>query len=123
MTRFFRNPVSDRERVGDTYMLRFNGPLVCFNMPHLYRELKRIPADVSDVVLHVDDRVDMIDHTTYDNLMHFVDEHRRSGRGRADVVGIENMHKLSHAETSIRLSPHLFPAPTSGLAVEPAGAE
>ncbi|MDG3008260.1 SulP family inorganic anion transporter [Paludisphaera mucosa] len=102
--RFFANPVGTRERLGDCYVIRFNGPLVCFNIPHLNRELRRIPADVSDVVLYVGERVAMIDHTTCDNLMYFIEQHRRSGRGRAELIGIEHMHKTSSAATSRRLA-------------------
>ena len=103
-TRFFRNPVTHRERVDDCYLLQFDRPLVCFNTPHLSRELRLIPDDITEVELRLGDRVSLVDHTTCENLLHFVDEFRRSGRGRIELIGLDRMLRLSPAETSMRVA-------------------
>ncbi len=106
---FFGNPVTDRQRIGDCYLIRFDRPLVCFNAFHLQREFRQIPTGVSDIILHFGDRVSLIDHTTCEYLLNFVDEHRKSV-GWVEMIGIERLIPRSPAETSMRLAPARVPA-------------
>ncbi len=105
---FFGNPVTERQRIGDCYLIRFDGPLVCFNAFHLHRELRQIPSGVADVILHFGERVSLIDHTTCEYLLDFVEEHRRTV-GWVEVIGMERLVQSSPAETSMRMAP--VPAP------------
>ena len=106
ITQLFRDSVVGREQVGDTYHIRFDRPLVCFNSIHLDRELSRVPASATEVLLHIGDNVAMIDHTSCDTLLHFADEFERHGKGRrVEIVGFEQMQKTSQAEAGMRLAP------------------
>ena len=96
--------MTERQRIGDCYLIRFDRPLVCFNAFHLQKELRQIPSGVSDIVLHFGDRVSLIDHTTCEYLLNFVDEHRKSV-GWVEMIGIERLIPRSPAETSMRLAP------------------
>src|SRR5271157_66027 len=99
----FRNPVIERQRIGEAYVIRFDRPMVCFNTVHLHHELLSVPADVADIILHFGERVSLIDHTTSERLTHFVEEHRRSGRW-VEFVGMDRLIKTSEAETSMRIA-------------------
>jgi carbonic anhydrase len=101
---FFSNPVIERQQIGDCYLIRFDRPLVCFNAPHLRKELRQIPAGVADINLHFGERVSLIDHTTCEYLMNFVEEHRRTV-GWVELIGIDRLIQSSPAETSMRLVP------------------
>src|SRR5262249_30475717 len=105
VTQLFRNPVVRRDRVEGTYHLHLDRPLVCFNSLHLNRELGRVPADASDVVLHIGENVAMIDHTSCDTLMHFAEEFERHGTARVEINGLDRVEKRSRAETAMRLAP------------------
>jgi carbonic anhydrase len=106
---FFGNPVTERQRIGDCYLIRFDRPLVCFNAFHLQRELRQIPSGVTDIILHFGERVSLIDHTTCEYLLNFVQEHRKSV-GWVEMIGIEQLIQRSSAETSMRLAPARGPA-------------
>lgn len=99
----FRNPVVGREQIGETYHLYFDRPLVCSNSLFLNRELERVPADSTEVVLHMGERVSLIDHTTCDTLLYFAEEFERSGKGRVDLGDLGEMRSVSHHRASMRL--------------------
>jgi carbonic anhydrase len=70
----FRNPVSRREFHEGAYHLYLDGPLVCFNLFHVIRELGKLPHDTQAVYLHLSTRVPLVDHTTAESLRHFEEE-------------------------------------------------
>jgi hypothetical protein len=100
----FRNPVVQRGAVGETYHLYFGRPLVCFNALHLESELDRIPRGVSSVALHVTDLVTLIDHTTAATLLDFVEDFKRTGRGIAEIIGLDRLRGHSHAASCLRVN-------------------
>jgi carbonic anhydrase len=126
LSQFVRNPVTRRERHADGYHLYLDRPLVCFNSMLLDRELSRIPEDTADVYLHVGYHVTMIDHTSYDGLMQFVEEYGSKGLGRVEILGMDRLIHWSHSAHGVRLAPskghrHAPPVPEDSLAdVQPA---
>ena len=48
--------------------------------------------------------VTLIDHTAASALLEFVDNFKRTGRGIAAIVGLDQLRARSHAETSMRIS-------------------
>jgi MFS superfamily sulfate permease-like transporter len=105
LTDLVRNPVGRREFANGTYGLYLERPLVCFNLFHLIREMDRIPGEAKAVNLHITDRVTMIDHTTCENLFHYIEQHSSdNGRPRLDVKGLDDLHSTSHDKTCIRLA-------------------
>jgi MFS superfamily sulfate permease-like transporter len=100
----FRDPVVQSGTVGNTYHLYFGRPLVCFNAMHLDAALARIPTGVTTVCLHVTDLVTLIDHTAAGALLDFVEDFRRTGRGIAQIVGLDRLQTHSHAESALRVS-------------------
>jgi carbonic anhydrase len=101
----FRNPVSRREVSEGQYHLYFSRPLVCFNSAKLSRELEQIPADAGSVYLHVTGNVTLIDHTSCDNLIHFVEEYGRNGRGTVEIEGLDQMRAHSKNVAAMRFGP------------------
>ena len=86
-------------------------PLVCFNLFHLIREMDRIPADAKAVSLRLTDRVSMIDHTTYENLLHYMDEYNsHDEKPNLKIHGLDRLHSTSSDKTSIRLANGKAPA-------------
>ena len=82
----------------------FGRPLVCFNALHLESALERIPAGASTVQLHVTDLVTLIDHTTTATLLDFVEDFKRTGRGIAEIVGLDRLRGHSHAASCLRVA-------------------
>ena len=100
----FRNPVIKSVDGGGAYHIYFGRPLVCFNSLHLHRELSLVPSGATVVTIHVTDLVTLIDHTTATILLDFVDNFKRTGRGVATIVGLDNLRARSRAEASMRVS-------------------
>jgi carbonic anhydrase len=101
----FRNPVTRREWSDGEYHLHVGGPMVCFNMIHIVRELRHHPKDARTVFLHLSRRVPLVDHTTCDFLHHFLDEFNASGDHPTLVIdGWDHMHPLSRHEASMRIA-------------------
>ena len=101
----FRNPVSQREFDDGAYHLYLDGPLVCFNLFHVIRELGQLPPDTQAVHLHVSSRVPLVDHTTNESLRYFLEEF--SGQDQSPTLVIEgwdHMRPLSKHETSTRIA-------------------
>jgi len=101
---FFRNPVARREQAGDTYHLHADGPLVCFNMVHLMRELRSLPPRTRRVLLHLGPRVPLIDHTTCDMLAQFQEEGGSDGHPSLTIDGWDHMKPLSSYATSMKVA-------------------
>ncbi|MFO0952913.1 MAG: SulP family inorganic anion transporter [Isosphaeraceae bacterium] len=110
LAQLFRNPVTERYASPEGFHLVVDRPLVCFNALHLNRELERIPADASDVYLHIGGNVAMIDHTSLDGLLRFSEDFAEAGRGRVEVLGLDRLRKTSHADHGIRIAPAPGPA-------------
>jgi MFS superfamily sulfate permease-like transporter len=101
----FRNPVAERECEGDAYHLYLNGPMVCFNLFHLLRELQNRPHDSQEVHVHLSSHVPVVDHTTGESLHHFLEEFSgEDGTPRLVIEGWDHMRPLSKHETSTRLA-------------------
>src|SRR5262249_7926239 len=85
----FRSPVAHRESILDDHHIYFEGPLVSFNLLHVNNELERTPASAKRVVLHLTERVTVIDHTSCERLLPFVAECYRNGGGQVELVGLD----------------------------------
>ena len=51
-----------------------NGPLVCFNIFHMIRELGNRPPAAREICLHLSPAVPLIDHTTFEYLQYLEDD-------------------------------------------------
>lgn len=101
----FRNPVSQRELDEGTYHLYLDGPLVCFNLFHVIRELGQLPHGTQAVYLHLSSRVPLVDHTTGESLRHFLEEFSGQDQSpRLVIEGWDHMRPLSMHETSTRIA-------------------
>ncbi len=101
----FRNPVSQRELDEGTYHLYLDGPLVCFNLFHVIRELGQLPHGTQAVYLHLSSRVPLVDHTTGESLRHFLEEFSGQDQSpRLVIEGWDHMRPLSKHETSTRIA-------------------
>ena len=101
----FRNPVSQREFDEGTYHLYLDGPLVCFNLFHVIRELGQLPHGTQAVYLHLSSRVPLVDHTTGESLRHFLEEFSGQDQSpRLVIEGWDHMRPLSKHETSTRIA-------------------
>ena len=101
----FRNPVSQRELDEGTYHLYLDGPLVCFNLFHVIRELGQLPHGTQAVYLHLSSRVPLVDHTTGESLHQFLEEFSGQDQTpRLVIEGWDHMHPLSKHETSTRIA-------------------
>ena len=101
----FRNPVSQQELDEGTYHLYLDGPLVCFNLFHVIRELGQLPHGTQAVSLHLSSRVPLVDHTTGESLRHFLEEFSGQDQSPKLVIeGWDHMRPLSKHETSTRIA-------------------
>ena len=111
---FFRNPVGRRELRGADYHLYLDKPLVCFNSMKLSEELDQVPAEAQAVFLHLDGHVGLVDHTSFENLLHAAQEFSHSNVP-VSIVGLDRMRGLSeyHACTHVAVA---HPAPALAAA-------
>ncbi|MDT5256774.1 MAG: hypothetical protein QOD10_1854 [Mycobacterium sp.] len=101
----FRNPVSQRESDEGTYHLYLDGPLVCFNLFHVIRELGHLPHGTQTVYLHLSSRVPLVDYTTGESLRHFLGEFSGQDQSpRLVIEGWDHMRPVSNHETSTRIA-------------------
>ena len=101
----FRNPVSQREFDEGTYHLCLDGPLVCFNLFHVIRELGQLPPGTQAVYLHMSSRVPLVDHTTVESLRHFLEEFSGQDQSpRLVIEGWDHLRPLSKHDTSTRIA-------------------
>ncbi|WP_082958952.1 SulP family inorganic anion transporter [Mycobacterium sp. E3198] len=101
----FRNPVSDRELDDGAYHLYLDGPLVCFNLFHVIRELRQLPPDTREVHLHLSSRVPLVDHTASESLRYFLEEFGGQDQSPTLVIeGWDHMRPLAKHETSTRIA-------------------
>ena len=100
-----RNPVTERRFKDGIYDLYLRRPVVCFNLFHLIREMDRIPPDAAAVRLHVTDDVSMVDHTSCENLFHYLEHfNSQDGKPSLEIRGFERMRRLSSDDTCIRVA-------------------
>ena len=102
----FRNPVGRRTYGKGVYELFFDRPLVCFNLVHVIRELERIPPEAQLACLHMNPGVTLVDHTTSETLLHYVEEHnsRPGDSRRLQLNGLDSMRALSKHHSGMRLN-------------------
>ncbi|MGB9303609.1 MAG: SulP family inorganic anion transporter [Mycobacterium sp.] len=101
----FRNPVSQRELDEGTCHLYLDGPLVCFNLFHVIRELGQLSNGTRAVYLHLSSRVPLVDHTTGESLRHFLEEFSGQDQSpRLVIEGWDHMRPVSKHETSTRIA-------------------
>src|SRR5208283_2259721 len=101
----FRNPVARRDWEDGEYHLHVDGPLVCFNMFHMMRELGRRPQGAREVHLHLSNRVPLVDHTTCDSLRHYLEDFNSSEDGPCLAIdGWDRTLPLSKHEAGMRVA-------------------
>lgn len=94
---FVESPIGSAELQGTTYHIHLERPLVCFNSMRLGAALGRMPKEATAVVLHLDDQVGLIDHTSCENLMEVVQQFSESACP-VTIEGLDRMQRLSHYE-------------------------
>ncbi len=100
----FRNPISQRDCVDGTYTLSLNRPLVCFNLFHLIREMDSIPPDAKAVQLVLTEGVTLVDHTTVEQLLHYLEQFSPdNGKPPLEILGLDRMDPVSSHQTCLRL--------------------
>ena len=91
-----------KDGVYDLYLHR---PVVCFNLFHLIREMDRIPPTAVAVRLHVTDDVSIIDHTSCETLLHYLEQfNSQDGKVSLEIRGFERMRPLSDDRASLRVA-------------------
>jgi carbonic anhydrase len=101
----FRSPVSRREFDEGTYHLYLDGPLVCFNLFHVIRELGQLPEGTQAVYLHLSSHVPLVDHTTNESLRYFLEEFSGQDQSpRLVIEGWDHMRPLAKHDTSTRIA-------------------
>jgi carbonic anhydrase len=114
LTQPFRSPVARSESVADAHHIYFTGPLVSFNLLHVTGALARTPASAKNVYLHLTESVTVIDHTSCERLLHFVEECRRNGTARVEMVGLNEMARRSEFPSCMRTRSKQQSPPPSG---------
>lgn len=110
IVRMFKDPVTSQGFVNGVYTVRFDGPVVCFNLNHVSRELAKVPRSATKIQLHFSPSVGIIDHTTASMLMAFKADLERSGH-EVLLEGLQNMCMSSQSVASCMR--HTVPAKTS----------
>ena len=100
----FRNPVAMKDWKDKEYHLYLAQPMVCFNYMHLSRELAQLPPEAEKICLNITDKVLMIDHTTMDNLMHWMMQHQGENGSSVELVGLDRLRKLAASEHATRVA-------------------
>ena len=72
----------------------------------MIRELERIPADAKVACLHLSPNVTLIDHTSSETLLHYLEEHNSlpGSSRRLELNGLEQMRSLSKHHSGMRLN-------------------
>lgn len=102
VARIFKNPVCCSKKTNNAYIVEFNGPVVCFNLNHVAKELEKVPND-KKVILHFSPEVGIIDHTSAARLQTFKIEHARM-ESEVEFVGMEQMCMKSQTPACMRHS-------------------
>jgi len=104
----FRNPVRGRDYADGVFILTLDRPLVCFNLFHLIREMDRIPAEAKTVRLSLSSGASLIDHTTYEQLLHYLEKlNPENGKTHLEIKGLERLNPVSSHESCLRfVQPH-----------------
>lgn len=103
LAKSFRNPVARQESRDDGHYIYFHGPLFCFNLLHVNKELAKSPVSGGRVVLHLTEGVTVVDHTSCENLLHFAEASERNGTAQVEIIGMERMSAMSEFPSSMRL--------------------
>lgn len=110
----FRNPVIRNGQDEDgTYNVYFDRPLHCFNLFHVIRELQQVPQDSTTLRLHFSPLANVIDHTSIETVLHYLEDYKLNGV-TVELVGWQDFIPLSdhHAAIRMRLAerPQIEPA-------------
>ena len=100
-TSIFKNPVVDVQRNKETYRVRVEGPLTCFNSLCLRQSLDHLPEGVSHLRLEIGPTVSVVDHSV--NLYLYT---HKGDLARAsvqmDIVGLDALRANSSESTSFK---------------------
>jgi MFS superfamily sulfate permease-like transporter len=108
---FFQNPVGEKALLGGEYHLHITKPLVCFNSMQLAKEIEQIPPEATEVHVHIEGSVPLVDHSACDSLLHAVREASHSSVP-INVVGLDRLTPLSSHAAGTRVA-GIDPKPTS----------
>ncbi|HND51462.1 MAG TPA: SulP family inorganic anion transporter [Pirellulaceae bacterium] len=116
MKSFFSSPVARREVIGTEYHVYVERPLVCFNLAKFGQEFDILPEGTTEVFIHLERHVGLIDHTSFENVDHVTRD--LSHRGiPVTLVGLERMRRMSEYHASMHV---LAPARATPIAPQPA---
>jgi MFS superfamily sulfate permease-like transporter len=97
----FKNPVAESKLEGDTFNVKLNGPLTCFNSLWLRKVLDHVPSEAKLVRIDLGENVTLIDHSI--NLYLHTQKSDLARAGVAmEISGIEQMHGNSDEPTALR---------------------
>ena len=107
---FFKSPVTRRVTEGDVYHLHVERPLVCFNTAKMLQEFDRVPAGAKQIEIHLDPRVGLIDHTSFENLHHTIRDFSDRGipvklAGLNHMRGLSEYHAATHVAEALSVQP------------------
>jgi carbonic anhydrase len=82
-----------------------DGPLVCFNVFHMVRELGNLPPTAREVCLHLSPSVPLIDRTTFEYIHYLMDELNSSAEHPdLQIDGWDHLRPVSKHKTSTRIA-------------------
>lgn len=99
----FSNPVSRKESENGTYNVFFDGPLHCFNLLHVIRELQSVPEGTETLRLHFTPLSNVVDHTAAETMFHYLEDYKLKGV-HVELEGWEDFTPLSEHHAAIRIA-------------------
>ncbi len=97
------NPVTFSTWKGKDFHLYLTKPLVCSNYMYVNQALTNLPAEAERIYLNFTDTVLMIDHTSMDNLIHWLMQHQADGGAPVELVGLDSLRKLADSDQATRI--------------------
>lgn len=100
----FQNPVGNRRFDNSVCDLTFDRPLHCFNLLHVIREMQTVGSDTRRLRLHFAPLSNVIDHTSVETILHYVQEYKLKGV-EVELVGWDRFVPLSEHDDAVRFGP------------------
>ncbi len=97
----FKQPLQRTEMVGDEFHVYFTGALTCFNCLKMRGVLESVADNVNKIVLHFENSVKLIDHSTNAYLFSLQDDWRRLGK-EFEMDGFNQLHICAKDRASLR---------------------
>lgn len=99
----FRNPVGKTAQGNGVHTIWFDRPLHCFNLLHVIREMELVEDDTRVLRLNFSPMANVIDHTSVETVLHYVDDYRLKGI-ETELEGWEQFIPLSGHDHAVRFA-------------------